>query len=467
MSTGIGIGLSYAFNRGASGPYRVSITADADDGHERLDTNALNTASVVAGDAGTYLAAAFWRFTGIAVPIGTTITSATITVTSSASGGSGTAVIRAQKSASPAAVSAGNLPSSWTGASGTTATTAITGAAAGVNVYDVTDIVQELVDQAGWPATGGAMNFRVAEDAGGFSTTYVDSPSAGSAVLTISANSQTDVTAWPDLKLWLDFAEGSGTTLTDKSVDPITFNITTVGAHDPWSNAGVFTSASAINPTDYSYAVATRDKIEKCVPYGKAWILELWGTAAALHPTNGRTPITIGRIGTSGAPGFRYRIETTASAGSEKVYLTSRGATNTAHACTFSSSLTSPASVAHHVVIYQHGSNSATPLVCGGSTNGTPVSTANLSGSVGEINLPMALSEKQTICIGADYATPISGVVCPFQYKMLRLWILDAIPSNINDIMTEMYNAGDPTPLPSLLRYRNDGDNLEGVRLDE
>ena len=103
MPLGLGLGLSPVLYCGASGPYRVSITADADDGHERLDTNALNTASVVAGDAGTYLAAAFWRFTGIAVPIGTTITSATITVTSSASGGSGTAVIRAQKSASPAA----------------------------------------------------------------------------------------------------------------------------------------------------------------------------------------------------------------------------------------------------------------------------------------------------------------------------------------------------------------------------
>lgn len=173
--------------RGQAQAGGYTILADGDDGHERLDTNALNTASVVAGDAGTYLAAAFWRFTGIAVPIGTTITSATITVTSSASGGSGTAVIRAQKSASPAAVSAGNLPSSWTGASGTTATTAITGAAAGVNVYDVTDIVQELVDQAGWPSTGGAMNFRMAEDAGGFYTAFVDSPSAGSAVLLISA----------------------------------------------------------------------------------------------------------------------------------------------------------------------------------------------------------------------------------------------------------------------------------------
>lgn len=173
--------------RGQAQAGGYTILADGDDGHERLDTNALNTASVVAGDAGTYLAAAFWRFTGIAVPIGSTITSATITVTSSASGGSGTAVIRAQKSASPAAVSAGNLPSSWTGASGTTATTAITGAAAGVNVYDVTDIVQELVDQAGWPSTGGAMNFRMAEDAGGFYTAFVDSPSAGSAVLLISA----------------------------------------------------------------------------------------------------------------------------------------------------------------------------------------------------------------------------------------------------------------------------------------
>lgn len=204
MPLGLGLGLSPVLYRGAGG---YTILADGDDGHERLDTNALNTASVVAGDAGTYLAAAFWRFTGIAVPIGSTITSATVTVTSTASGAVGTAVIRAQKSASPAAVSAGNLPSSWTGASGTTATTVVAGAAAGVNVYDVTDIVQELVDQAGWPSTGGAMNFRMAEDAGGFSTTFVDSPAAGSAVLHISVASEYQTALEGDVIV--DFAQQS------------------------------------------------------------------------------------------------------------------------------------------------------------------------------------------------------------------------------------------------------------------
>lgn len=151
--------------------YSLAITSDADDGHEDggatwLDRVAEGYAvgeffSVYqTGSAGTDRIGAL-RFQSTGIPQGSTITSATltinITVATNADPTDAVLLVTGDDVDDSPALSDTHRPSSgWTN---TTATATENNLAAGATAIDVTSIVQEIVNRAGF--AGGAISFKL------------------------------------------------------------------------------------------------------------------------------------------------------------------------------------------------------------------------------------------------------------------------------------------------------------------
>ena len=128
-----------------------SVGTTADDGYGReysyWRTNKVVSKRLTGG--GKYSG---WRFTTVDVPNAATITSATLTVNVTSKNATGTGTIKGQAtdSAGSWADFSANSPGTM---SGTTATTSYSvPASTGSQAIDVTTIVQEIVNRAGWAA---------------------------------------------------------------------------------------------------------------------------------------------------------------------------------------------------------------------------------------------------------------------------------------------------------------------------
>ena len=145
----------------------LAITDTADDGTE-FGTGALFQSDSVSWNAGFnsmfgVTATAFLRFLGVDVPNGATVSDATLTVTVvSITGTPDTTWFGVDEDDVAQFASPGNLPTS-----ATTTTASVDGdpPGTGVQSFDVTAIVQEIIDRAGW-ASGNAMAFVCKDNAG-------------------------------------------------------------------------------------------------------------------------------------------------------------------------------------------------------------------------------------------------------------------------------------------------------------
>ncbi|HVX15956.1 MAG TPA: hypothetical protein VHC22_32530 [Pirellulales bacterium] len=132
----------------------ASITADADDGYEAMSPSpvwvSVNSADLLGNDGGkSYACNPGWRF-ALSVPQGATVSSATLTLDaiSHNTGSTQTSNIWGTAADSSAAWSSSNRPSQQTK---TTHSTALSlASASGSQTINVTAIVQEIVNRAGW-----------------------------------------------------------------------------------------------------------------------------------------------------------------------------------------------------------------------------------------------------------------------------------------------------------------------------
>jgi len=151
--------------------FNLSITSDADDGHESNGTTWDDRAAegypvgeffgvLQTNNVATNRLAAL-RFQATGIPQGATITSATLTVTitvaTSIDAVNSVLLVTGDNVDNAAALGAGHRPSSgWTN---TTATATQAGLVVGANAITVTSIVQEIVNRAGF--AGGAIAFKL------------------------------------------------------------------------------------------------------------------------------------------------------------------------------------------------------------------------------------------------------------------------------------------------------------------
>lgn len=304
---------------------------------------------------------------------------------------------------------------------------------------------------------GGPDQWQVTYEDQEFTGAYVADPGGGPAQWQYAGGQ--NPADWPDLKLWLQFTEGSGSVLRDKSQYGLDLSITSVGGHNPWATPGMFSSGDTFGSGVYSYARAARGLIDHLVPNGRAWAIELWGTPGNYADGQSGHPVSVGSSTIERGYSFRWRRTDSTS-----MYITAnaRGVSGSG-AVSILPQQQPPAE--HHWVLYSHGSDSTTPLLTGGARDGVPVTTANLSASPGSIDFQAAGGNNRLdLTIGALSWDNLTGFDAPFLFRMVRVWLFDAIPTNINDVMTEMWNNGNPnSALPDLLRYPPDGDNIVGV----
>lgn len=147
----------------------LSITDDADDGHETGGTWETRTSVYSTGEffqvrrsGGATTHHGGLRFQGVTIPQGSTINSATLTVVgrepTSIDATNSVLLVVGDDVDNSGAIGASHRPTSgWTD---TTATATKNGLAAGDNTIDVTSIVQEIVNRAGW-SSGNAISFRL------------------------------------------------------------------------------------------------------------------------------------------------------------------------------------------------------------------------------------------------------------------------------------------------------------------
>lgn len=152
--------------------YNLAIASDADDGHEANGTDWLDKVAegypdgeffsiYQSGSAATDRIGVV-RFVATGIPQGATITSATLTlectVATNADPTNAVLLVTGDDVDNSAALSSSHRPSSgWTN---TTATATVAGLAVGAIVVNVTTIVQEIVNRAGF--SGGAIAFKLA-----------------------------------------------------------------------------------------------------------------------------------------------------------------------------------------------------------------------------------------------------------------------------------------------------------------
>jgi hypothetical protein len=139
------------------------------------------------------------RFTGVAVPQGATITSATLTMTEETRYNTGAkSTCRGEAADNPPAWSSSSLPSAMTP---TTASANAVDSGGATTVITVTTIVQELVNRAGW-VSGNAMRFAFLGDASVNASVGFDGrdPAGNETVFDITyTTSSTSIKTWDGL----------------------------------------------------------------------------------------------------------------------------------------------------------------------------------------------------------------------------------------------------------------------------
>lgn len=142
---------------------QVKITDTADDGYEVVGAFIDPEGGAYVGFISPNRYIGFLRFLNVTVPQGVTISSATLTLNIVEVVGTPNTTLYGVKVADAAAfASPGNLPSA---ATKTTASADPDPAGTGSKVITITDIVQEIVDQALW-GSGNAMAFVIDDNAG-------------------------------------------------------------------------------------------------------------------------------------------------------------------------------------------------------------------------------------------------------------------------------------------------------------
>lgn len=162
---------------------QVKVTDTADDGYE-IPTVGFTTSQIGAGTTSGFVQYAFFRFLNVTVPQGAVASEATLTLNiTGVTGTPDTTLYGVDVDDAAAFADPGNLPSA---ATRTTASADPDPAGAGSKVITVTDIVQEILDRAGW-ASGNDMAFVAADNlgAGEHYWTAEDYEDAGTAEATL------------------------------------------------------------------------------------------------------------------------------------------------------------------------------------------------------------------------------------------------------------------------------------------
>jgi hypothetical protein len=134
--------------------FSASVAAALDNGAEFVSSTFITSSTLVVGNVAAFTANSGIRFINVTVPQGATINSATITNYAQVVTGTCLALWYAWDTDNAGRFSfGGDLPSNVTK---TTAFTAFT-ASNGDIAHDITSVVQEIVDRAGW-ASGNAIN---------------------------------------------------------------------------------------------------------------------------------------------------------------------------------------------------------------------------------------------------------------------------------------------------------------------
>ncbi len=149
----------------------IHITADADDGEQVVGVGIASGDPVTSGWTGFFNTEliGFLRFLSVGVPVGTTITAATITLNVvGITGTPDTTIYGVDADNASAFADPGNLPSN---ATPTTASYDADPAGTGTFVLTVTDIVAEIVARAGW-ASGNNIAFIIRDNFGSGSNNW-------------------------------------------------------------------------------------------------------------------------------------------------------------------------------------------------------------------------------------------------------------------------------------------------------
>ena len=155
--------------------FNASVAASADDCHDHVSFGFVNnSADINTGSLGVGAYYGGFRFTGITVPQGATISSATITIRHrNVVGTSVSGDWHAWDTDDAGQFSGGgDTPRSVTL---TTASTTYTKAASGsyaTSAQSITSVVQEIVDRGGW-SSGNAMNFVLVGSSSGSNLDYI------------------------------------------------------------------------------------------------------------------------------------------------------------------------------------------------------------------------------------------------------------------------------------------------------
>ena len=172
-----------------------TVAETADDGFEAIGT-ALATNQVAAGIVSSMEINGFLRFQGLAIAQGTPITQALLKLgVIDVAGTPNTTVYGVDEDDAAAFADPGNLPSN---ATRTAASTVFTPTGRGLASIDVTAIVQEIIDRAGW-GSGNDIAFVMDDNAGSGTNYWVahDVDDAGAtAQLVVTFEEDVDYTLW-------------------------------------------------------------------------------------------------------------------------------------------------------------------------------------------------------------------------------------------------------------------------------